>query len=46
MIHRVKGKGDMETYWLESAINDKAKEKIDSSDDEDAVVEGLLVTNI
>lgn len=40
-----KGKGDMETYWLESAANDGTKE-IDSSDDEDAVVEGLLVTSI
>ncbi|XP_032673100.1 soluble guanylate cyclase 89Da-like isoform X2 [Odontomachus brunneus] len=42
----VKGKGDMETYWLQSAINDGAKEEIGLSDDEDAVVEGLLVTNI
>ncbi|XP_019696259.1 soluble guanylate cyclase 89Da [Harpegnathos saltator] len=42
----VKGKGDMETYWLQCVLNEEAKEKVDSSDDEDAVVEGLLVTNI
>ncbi|EZA52930.1 Soluble guanylate cyclase 89Db [Ooceraea biroi] len=42
----VKGKGDMETYWLQSATNEETKEEVDSSDDEDAVVEGLLVTSI
>lgn len=36
----------METYWLQSAVNDNAKEEIDLSDDEDVIVEGLLVTNI
>lgn len=36
----------METYWLQPAANQETKEEIDSSDDEDAVVEGLLVTNI
>lgn len=46
MIYRVKGKGDMETYWLQSAINDDAKQEISLSDDEDAVVKGLLVTDI
>ncbi|KAL6262140.1 hypothetical protein P5V15_007237 [Pogonomyrmex californicus] len=38
----VKGKGDMETYWLQPMAN-KIKEEINSLDDEDAVIEGLLV---
>ncbi|XP_067214413.1 soluble guanylate cyclase 89Db-like [Linepithema humile] len=37
----VKGKGDMETYWLQSAAKDEIKEEVDSSDDENAVVADL-----
>lgn len=36
----------METYWLQSAINDKMIEEVDSSDDDNAVVSGLLVTDL
>lgn len=46
IIYYVKGKGDMETYWLQPAVNDETKQEINSSDDENAVVEGLLVTSI
>lgn len=48
IIYRVKGKGDMETYWLQSAISDKMKEENGSSDEDedDVIVEGLLVTSI
>lgn len=46
IIYYVKGKGNMETYWLQSAANNKMKEEINSSDDENAVIEALLVTSI
>jgi len=36
----------METYWLQSEANDKLKEETNLSDDENAVIEGLLVTSI
>lgn len=36
----------METYWLQSAGNNETKEETNSSNDENAVIEGLLVTSI
>ncbi|XP_028046531.1 soluble guanylate cyclase 89Da isoform X3 [Monomorium pharaonis] len=42
----VKGKGDMETYWLQSAANNEIKEKTNSSDNENAIIEDLLIANI
>jgi hypothetical protein len=36
----------METYWLQPAANERIRKEIGSSDDENAVVEGLLVTSI
>lgn len=41
----MKGKGDMETYWLQTIPHDEVKQESESSDDKD-VVEGLLVTNL
>jgi len=46
IIYYVKGKGDMETYWLQSTANNEIKKETNSSDDENAVIEGLLVTSI
>lgn len=34
----------METYWLQSAANQEIKEE--TSDKENAVIEGLLVTRV
>lgn len=38
----------METYWLESAMNNKTKEEVNSLDDENVVVQrgSLLVTSL
>lgn len=38
IIYYIKGKGDMETYWLQSAAKDEIKEEFDSSDDENVAI--------
>ncbi|XP_018377678.1 PREDICTED: soluble guanylate cyclase 89Da-like [Trachymyrmex cornetzi] len=43
-VVKIKGKGNMETYWLESTANNEMKEEI--SNDENVEIKGLLVTSI
>ncbi|KAG5323481.1 GVQW3 protein, partial [Acromyrmex heyeri] len=40
----VDGKGNMETYWLESTANNETKEEI--SNDKNVEIKSLLVTSI